>query len=132
MKTTVINIPNLYGDHHVIEIRRILLSIPGVKEVNASSAFRVVEVTYDSAITNDLDITVKLDQAGYLGEWTVPVELSAAAEPGDRVKPFFRHTAVYENMRQVVSFAQTIGSAPYLGRPLWNCPGMGVIRKMEE
>jgi copper chaperone CopZ len=134
VKTTIIEVPNLYGDHHVIEIRRILLAIPGVLKVNASSAFRMVEVTFDPSQTNDLDISVKLDEAGYLSEWTVPIELSASVEPGDSAKPFFRHTAVYENMRQVVSFAQNVARQQpgYLGRPLWNCPGMGVIRKMEE
>ena len=30
----------LYADHHVIEVRRILLEVPGVDTVDASSAFR--------------------------------------------------------------------------------------------
>jgi copper chaperone CopZ len=130
VKKITYELPNLYGDHHVIEVRRILLDIPGVVDVYASSAFRMVEITYDPEITNDLDIAVKLDQAGYLGDWSVPMEASASTYLEDRSRSFFRHTAVYENTRQVVSFSQNVS---YSGRPLWNCPGMGVIKhKMED
>jgi len=130
VKTVTYDLPNLYGDHHVLEVRRILLGIPGVVDVYASSAFRMVEVTYDPAITNDLDIAVKLDRSGYLGEWSMPVEAGASTYLGDRSRSFFRHTAIYETTRQVVSFSQNVN---YTGRPLWTCPGMGVIKnKMED
>jgi len=130
VKTVTYDLPNLYGDHHVLEVRRILLGIPGVVDVYASSAFRMVEVTYDPAITNDLDIAVKLDGSGYLGEWSMPVEAGVSTYLGDRSRSFFRHTAIYETTRQVVSFSQNVN---YTGRPLWTCPGMGVIKnKMED
>jgi len=130
VKTVTYDLPNLYGDHHVLEVRRILLEIPGVVDVYASSAFRMVEVTYDPALTNDLDIAVKLDESGYLGEWSMPMEAGASTYLGDRSRSYFRHTAVYETTRQVVSFSQNVS---YTGRPLWTCPGMGVIKnKMED
>lgn len=130
MKTVTYDLPNLYGDHHVLEVRRILLEISGVVDVYASSAFRMVEVTYDPALTNDLDIAVKLDESGYLGEWSMPMEAGASTYLGDRSRSYFRHTAVYETTRQVVSFSQNVS---YTGRPLWTCPGMGVIKnKMED
>ncbi len=131
MQKVTYETPALYGDHHVIEIRRILLALPGVEDVYASSAFQVVEVTYDPEKINDLEIAVKLDQAGYLGEWTVPIESGMAAyQAATDVKPYFRHTAAYEQTRTLVSFAQNVA---YLGRPLWPCPGMGLISKpMEE
>ena len=130
MKTVTYDLPNLYGDHHVLEVRRILLEITGVVDVYASSAFRMVEVTYDPALTNDLDIAVKLDESGYLGEWSMPMEAGASTYLGDRSRSYFRHTAVYETTRQVVSFSQNVS---YTGRPLWTCPGMGVIKnKMED
>ena len=47
MEKTHITVPAMYGDHHVLEVRRILLALPGVAEVNASSCFQVVEVSYD-------------------------------------------------------------------------------------
>jgi outer membrane protein assembly factor BamB len=76
---------------------------------------------------------MKLDEAGYLGEWSIPVEAGVVGQDIGS-KPFFRHTAVYETTRQVVSFSQQVGDATiYTGRPLWQCPGMGAIKtKMEE
>ena len=130
MQKATFETPALYGDHHVIEIRRILLELPGVIDVYASSAFQVVEVTYDPEKINDLEISVKLDQAGYLSEWSVPVEAGATAYHAEAgLKPYFRHTAAYEQTRLVVSFAQNVA---YLGRPLWPCPGMGTISKPME
>jgi len=130
MRTKSFEIPALYGDHHVLEIRRILLELPGVEDVYASSAFHVVEVTYDESKINDLEIALKLDQAGYLGEWTIPMETGASAyHPAEGQKPFFRHTAAYAQTRQAIGFTQ---ATPYLGRPLWPCPGMGLISKPME
>jgi copper chaperone CopZ len=129
VKTITINVPNMYGDHHVVEVRRILLEMPGVVDVYASSAFRAVDVAYDESQTNDLDMSLVLDEAGYLSEWSVPIEAGTATYQEDRSNTFFRHTAVYENIQQSVSFAQKV---PYQGRPLWNCPGMGVVKTMEE
>jgi copper chaperone CopZ len=128
MDKLTIELPNMYGDHHVIEVRRILLEIPGIKDVYASSAFRVVEVTYDPSVVNDLEIKMKLDQAGYLGEWTPTME-TGIVTPQNGKEGFFRHTAVYEQTRLVVSFAQ---NTKVTGRPLWPCPGMGTIKGMDE
>lgn len=130
METAVIEIPIMYGDHHVLEVRKILLAIPGVNDVYASSNFGVVKVTFDPSLTNELEIKMKLDEAGYLGEWTMPVEFISAEEKfGDQPK-FFRHTDVYETVKGVVTFTQNVN---YTGRPLWPCPGMGIIReKMED
>jgi copper chaperone CopZ len=130
MQKVTYETPSLYGDHHVTEIRRILLELPGVEDVYASSAFHIVEVSYDPQKINDLEIAVKLDAAGYLGEWTVPIEAGATAyHAADGLKPYFRHTAAYEQTRLTVSFAQNVS---YLGRPLWPCPGMGIISKPME
>jgi copper chaperone CopZ len=130
-KTVTYNTPVLYGDHHVLEVRRLLQELPGVEEVYASSAFRVVEVTYDTEKVSEEKISQMLDEAGYLGEWTLPTETGQAAIlEGDRSMTYFRHTEVYETSREVVSFAQRVN---YSGKPLWNCPGLGVIKnKMED
>lgn len=130
MQTKTFETPALYGDHHVTEVRRILLELPGVMDVYASSAFQVVEVTYDETKINDLEIALKLDEAGYLGEWSIPIEAGATAyHAAEGLKPYFRHTAAYAQTRQAVSFAQNVS---YLGRPLWPCPGMGVLSKPME
>lgn len=129
MEKITIEIPTMYGDHHVLEVRKILLSIPGVQDVYASSAFGFVEVTYDPTKVNDLEIKMKLDEAGYLGEWTLPVEVSVPATEKTELPKYFRHTAVFETTKEVISFAQNVA---YSGRPLWPCPGMGVIREVME
>ncbi len=129
METKTFETPALYGDHHVSEVRRILLELEGVTDIYASSAFQIVEVTYDENKVNDLQITAKLDEAGYLGEWTIPIEMETAAQQGDGSKPYFRHTATYETTKQTVSFAQRVN---YQGRPLWHCPGLGAVKVDEE
>lgn len=128
MEKFTLDLPTMYGDHHVIDVRRILFELPGVDDVYASSAFRAVEVTYDPAKVTRETITASLEAAGYAGDLAVPVELGAIAEDGNGKKPFFRHTAVYETTRSVVSFAQQVN---YEGRPLWPCPGMGPLRILE-
>lgn len=133
MAKLTLELPTLYGDHHVTEVRRLLLEMPGVEEVYASSAFQVVEVTYDPAKVNDLEIQVRLDAAGYLGEWSIPAEVGVAPYGRGEDRSAFRHTAVYETTRQVVSFARAVPTvSASSGRPLWTCPGMGVIKKMED
>lgn len=129
MAESTLELPAMYADHHVLEVRRILFALPGVQDVYASSAFRVVKVTYDPAKINDLEIQVKLDEAGYVGEWSVLTEAGKAVGSGDGPNAFLRHTSVYEQVKQVVSFAQNVGDQ---GRPLWPCPGMGPIRDMDE
>ena len=52
MEKTDIAVPAMYGDHHVLEVRRILLAMPGVEDVYASSGFQTVQVTYDPAKAN--------------------------------------------------------------------------------
>jgi copper chaperone CopZ len=130
-KTVTFDTPALFGDHHVLEVRRMLLDLPGVEDVYASSAFRVVDITYDSDKTNEEAISKVLSSAGYLGEWLQPEEKGVAAETvAERKNNYFRHTEVFETSRQVVSFTQRVS---FSGRPLWNCPGLGVINnKMEE
>ena len=71
-----------------------------------------------------------LSEAGYLGEMVMPVESGRAVTDIGRDGSFFRHTAVYENSKQTVGFSQNVANS---GRPLWNCPGFGVIKnKMED
>jgi excisionase family DNA binding protein len=129
MEKIVFNVPAMYGDHHVVEVRRILLELSGVEEVKASSCFHTVEVTFDSSKVGRNEIQNKLEQAGYLDELTIPVETDTpASQTNGKQKPFFRHTAAYEQVKQTVSFGQTVS---YTGRPLWPCPGMGVLKKVE-
>jgi copper chaperone CopZ len=129
MKTLSLELPTMYGDHHVLEVRRILLEMPGVEDVYASSSFQVVEVTYDPAKLDADKITAKLEEAGYSGELPVPAEAGEASYAGDGKESFFRHTTAFAQVGKTVGFAQNVG---YTGRPLWPCPGMGTIKAMNE
>lgn len=124
-----IKLPAMYADHHVIEVRRILSVLPSVENIYASSCFGIVELCFDPEQVTPEQIRNCLEEAGYLGELDIPVESQtpASAEAGTPV--FFRHTSVYEVVRSSVSFGQVVN---YLGRPLWQCPGLGVIKGMEE
>lgn len=125
METKTFAVPALYGDHHVTEVRRILKGLTGVNEVYASSAFQVIEVTFDPKKISVEELTKQLDEAGYLGELPFISESGIPVEKreGDRV---FRHTAVYETVKDTVSFAQRVD---YTGRPLWPCPGLGPVKQ---
>ena len=129
MEKITIDVPAMYGDHHVVEVRRILLALDGVTEVYASSAFHLVDVAFDAGKIDEEAITARLDEAGYLGELTVPVETGEAATEIAREEAFFRHTTAYVQTKEVVGFGQRV---PSTGRGLWPCPGMGLIRTMED
>jgi copper chaperone CopZ len=128
MKKYSLELPTLYGDHHVVEVRRILLELPGVQEVYASSGFQFVEVTYDPGLVGETEIHARLEAAGYLNELAVPQEAGVSDYQEASHKAFQRHTAAYEGTKQTVSFAQKVS---YSGRPLWPCPGFGVV-EVEE
>ncbi len=97
MDILTIDLPTLYGDHHVTEVRRLLLDIPGVDDVYASSCFQVVRITYDPERTGEAAIRARLDEAGYLTPVTVPLETGPAS---------FRHTTAYPQTGPVIGFAQ--------------------------
>lgn len=128
MQKSTFDTPALFGDHHVTEVRRILFACPEVKEVYASSAFQVVQVEFDEKKLTHDDLMRKLEEAGYLGILATTAETGVAEQRSEN-EGAFRHTATYETVKKTVSFQQKI---PYSGRPLWNCPGMGVIKSMDE
>lgn len=128
MKNLTLEVPAMFGDHHVIEVRRILLETPGVDDVYASSSFHTIDVSYDPQTVDEAEIRRKLEEAGYLGEWSLITEAVKPAENGSGKGKHFRHTAVYEQIKEV-SFAQVVGQ---VGRALWPCPGIGVIKGMDE
>ena len=79
MEKKTYDLPTMYADHHVVEVRRILLEIPGVNDVYASSAFQAVEVTYDPEAVKESDIVGTLEEAGYLGDWELIAEAGKPA-----------------------------------------------------
>ncbi|RME82302.1 MAG: copper chaperone [Caldilineae bacterium] len=129
METATFSVPAMYGDHHVKEVRRLLLELPGVEDVYASSAFQVVEVTYEPGKVSPEAIETVLDKAGYLDELPVPKETDKPATEAEREEVFFRHSTAFEQAGPVVTFSQEV---PTGGRPLWPCPGLGPIPTMED
>jgi copper chaperone CopZ len=131
MKTITLEVPAMYGDHHVMEVRRILLALPGIIDLYASSAFHLVEVQFDDTKITEDQINTLLGEAGYLDKLPMPAETGEAAHLRQGAAPtYFRHTQTFETMRDMVAFQQKVS---YSGKPLWSCPGFGVIKsKMEE
>lgn len=131
MKTITLEVPAMYGDHHVTEVRRILLALPGVIDLYVSSAFHLVEVQLDENKINEDQIRTTLGESGYLEKLPMPVESGVASHlKADQSQTFFRHTQTFETMRDTVSFEQKVS---FSGKPIWNCPGFGVIKnKMED
>ena len=124
MKTITFDVPAMYADHHVTEVRRILLDIPGVQEVIASSAFLAVEIAFDPAQIDEPALRDALDAAGYLR----PLETAVETGQAEDNRAFPRHSAVIQQVGRTVSFAQDI---PSPGLPVLSCPGIGVLR-MED
>ncbi len=128
METKTFEASALFGDHHVTEVRRLLLELDGVKEVYASSAFQVIEVKFDPKKVSAEQIENCLAEAGYLGEIPSLIETGIAGYGKEGADEFFRHTVAYNTIKQTVSFSQKV---QYQGRPLWPCPGIGAV-KMDE
>lgn len=125
MEALSINLPAMYGDHHVTDVRRILFELPGVADVYASSAHHMAIVQFDPDKVEKQAILDRLGQAGYLQEMQIPVESSTPAYGRDETsEAFFRHTASHVQTKTTVSFAQDVNNG---GRPLWPCPGMGLV-----
>lgn len=124
MATFTLELPSMYGDHHVLEVRRILLGFEGVSEVYASSGFQAVEVEYNSKKTPKKDLVAALEEAGYTSDFVLPVESSKPANE-ERDAAYFRHTEASEQTGNTVSFEQAVRVQR---SPLWPCPGMGPVK----
>lgn len=112
MRAVIIDVPAMYADHHVVEVRRILHAVPGVRAVYASSAFGVVEIDFDPEHTSAEALERRLDEAGYLSELPVPME---SGEPAtDRTAAdgrYRRHTASDAPSGSAVAFRQELRAA---------------------
>lgn len=82
MTSTAVDVPGMYADHHVVEVRRVLLDQPGVTAVYASSAFGVVEIEFDPERTTAEDLERRLDELGYRSDLPVPRESGDASPDG--------------------------------------------------
>ena len=65
MEKTVLSVPTMWADHHVLKVREALLALDGIEDVYASAAWKQVLVAYDSGKLDKSDITETLAGAGY-------------------------------------------------------------------
>ena len=105
--------------------------MPGVTDVYASSAFQVAEVTFDPDIGKVKQKSPRHSEKPVI--WVNSLVIARSREtcglPMNGDGTFFRRTEVYEQTKETIGFAQNVS---YVGRPLWPCPGIGVINTVEE
>jgi copper chaperone CopZ len=83
MKRTVIDVPGMYADHHVLRLRQALLDTEGVSEVIASAARRKVAVQFDETRTSPEAIRDVLTTSGYSpGQEPAMIEFPKRHEDG--------------------------------------------------
>ena len=110
--TVTVPVPAMYADHHVAEVRRILLDLPGVRDVYASSAFGVVEIDFDAETTSAEVLERRLGEAGYLSELPVPAESGEPSTDGAAGDGRYRrHTAADPPTGSTTAFRQEMGAA---------------------
>ena len=101
MKNLVLDVPGMYGDHHVLVVREVLLGLGGVSQVTASAGRRKVAVGFDEKVTSAEAIQEALASAGYTqdgplasahfpkrhedgSEWNLVVDRTTVTEIKDR------------------------------------------------
>lgn len=123
MKTYQTEIPTMFGDHHVREVRKLLQTLPGIDEIYASSSFQFLELSYDESKVGEEQISTLLEEAGYLGDFLAPEETNRPATE-EHDQNIFRHTEAFRQTRKVSFHREYVPT----GRPLWPCPGMGPVK----
>jgi copper chaperone CopZ len=121
MDKLVLDLPFLFADHHVTEVRRILLAISGVVNVYASSAYHLVEVTFDNKQVEPEAIKAALDKAGYLRGLLLPAEATSVNSNGH-----VRRTTDFDPTTRSLNFSRPAISED---QAAWPCPGLGLIKK---
>ncbi len=80
MKKIVLEIPLMFGDHHVLAVRSALTGFKGIEELYVSSAWKQLMISFDPNKTKQSDIEQALADAGFPvggGEPPVLVETDA-------------------------------------------------------
>lgn len=113
MERLTLDLPTMYGDHHVIEVRNLLSALAGVRPVYASAAWHQVVCEYDPAQTSPEIIQQALAQRGYTSDpiGNPPTSARVGALTDFALAP----GAVEQFMEKVPSWS-----------PLGPCPGFEV------
>ena len=112
MEKVTLDIPTMYGDHHVLAVHGILAGLRGVHRVYASSAFQQVTVEFDPT-----QIALEQIETALTGHGYTPGERPAVAQlPTGR---HLRYVTAHGAAQDVVRF--TVGLND--DRPIIPCPG---------
>lgn len=92
MEKLQLNVPDMWADNHVLKVRAALTALDGVQDVLASSAFRMVALSYDPAVVNPGAIMATLEDAAYpvATDGTAVVTQRVPVATGDRDPAWFR------------------------------------------
>lgn len=66
MNRVTVRLPQMYADHHVLNVRQAISGLQGVQETIASAAKRQVTILYDESALSVDQIIAALTGAGYL------------------------------------------------------------------
>jgi copper chaperone CopZ len=79
MEQLILDVPSMYGDHHVLRVRDALTGLEGVSEVYASSAWHQVIISFDPKKIQAAALETALSEAGYpVGPGTTPELVKAS------------------------------------------------------
>jgi copper chaperone CopZ len=74
MEKIILELPAMYADHHVLNVRDALVALDGIEEIYASSAWKQVMISFDPAKLKQPAIEEALAAAGYpVGEGEPPI-----------------------------------------------------------
>jgi len=79
MENIILDVPLMYGDHHVLKVRDALVDLEGIEKLYASSAWRQLMISFDPKKIKQESIEQTLADAGYSpGEGETPVLVEAS------------------------------------------------------
>ncbi len=117
MQPLTLELPTMYGDHHVLEVRQILAGLPGVaaETLKVSAARQRVELEYDPAQSAPDAIAQALAARGYTRE----------PDPLVRVAP--RTGRLSGHALGPGAVEQFVEKVPTWGAPFGPCPGFEIL-----
>lgn len=120
MERLTLELPTMYGDHHVVEVRALLAGLPGVKPVVASAAWQKVVLDYDPAQSSPEAILAALAERGYSND---PVGMPAVSARLTGLTEFAQGSSL-----QIERFIEPLPN----WSPLGPCPGFSVRQPGDE
>lgn len=98
MQEITLDVPGLYGDHHVLILKALLEEVDGVEEMYLSSAWKQILLRIDPNRTSREAIEAALEGAGYgvsAGETPILIERDRIGRDPQWSKSEFRVTKSY-------------------------------------